>query len=116
MAAVAENGSAQKQTSVVDAQIYADIADALVKRNLDEARKLMDQLCALKGPEHVARALTLGGPITSRVRRTAKRLYKSRDDQKRSGALNIVATLVEVWLYAPSSVVKLNPRVGYARI
>lgn len=110
------NVSEFTQRLVVNSRVYSDIAEAIVERDLEKARGLMAELCELKGPQHVAGALTLGGSITSRVRRAAKRLARSRDEQKRDEALGIIGTLVEVDLYAPAAVVDLRPKVGYARL
>jgi hypothetical protein len=115
MVTLSEPSSMQVSVDLVT-ELHKEISDAIYEGNLSRTNELICRLCELKGPEHVAGALTVGGVIASRVRRAAKRLGRSADVSDREDALAIVRTLITVSLYAPDNVVSLHPRVGFARL
>jgi len=116
MVAVVDS-SVQQEDVVVDPKVYEDIADALVEKDLGKVIALIYELYDHKGPEHVYRALSLGGAITSRVRRQAKSIYKKGGDaDAHRRAVVVLKTLVGVREYVPQAVVDMKPNVGYARL
>jgi hypothetical protein len=112
MVTLSEPSSMQVSVGLVT-ELHKEISDAIYEGNLGRTNELICRLCELKGPEHVAAALSLGGFITSRVRRAAKVMDRSGDYD---GAMDVLRTLVAVSRYAPDNVVSLHPRVGFARL
>jgi hypothetical protein len=112
MVAVTEKSDAQAQAGTNE-EIYAEIANAIVEKRFEDAHRLMVALCKLRGPEHVARALTVGGRICTYVRRTIKPMRRSEDPQERLTASDIIGDFKVVALYAPTDVVNAYGKLKF---
>jgi hypothetical protein len=102
---VTDNCTTREAASVPGEEFHESIAAAIIKGDLATALALVNELCGLTSAERVARALTIGGLIGSRVRRAAKPLTRSEDADEREKGRKIISELISIDRSIPPSAV-----------